>query len=623
MQRFIDGASSLHDKVGILKYVPKADECIQKYKKKVIKIEKNVQEKKDKKYDYDEFVKSIFKELKEECISGSAPTMKKMPGNLSQCSSQNVEVVQNKNKENEKLSDAEVSDDERENAAMLYQVKNTKGMFPRYKYHLELIQKILDCEKEIDGDETKSSHSTDLPHQKEPNEDCKHPEVKIYNASAILQNTILVYGRATGVIRKCLHPLELQESSRNERYGNVILVVFDDPLDDDYKTLFCSKYEQQMTSYSWCILVSSTSDTETQWNDVLNKSPEQKFSKITPDPNEVWNYLTSAMELKMIEYLNVKSRIQGLPLSIRKDVKTVLKRIEHCSVLKKHSHESDEIPRKIQDVLERFGKAIFQYGFDFDNFRIVVKNESFEEVDEALHATELYDSFALKVICQDDFVEKVVPYNAQGRKLYQSIDKNVYGTLGCLAFLNNTKTVALTCRHVCEKGTAAFIDNDLNERMILGRCIYTTEEENDLAIVGVEIENYFHNKKLLDFRREPTNAKVFSLNDKLDIRGEIVHKKGARTGFTEGKIVSSECIGNGFRRIKVEGMFGDDFGLPGDSGSIVFRESLDTRNRSLEVIAMLTGGLNDGTIVCYVLQDTLKRIKSLNRDIESVTFFND
>lgn len=216
-----------------------------------------------------------------------------------------------------------------------------------------------------------------------------------------------------------------------------------------------------------------------------------------------------------------------------------------------------------------------------------------------------------------------MPYNAQGRKLYQSIDKNVYGTLGCLAFLNNTKTVALTCRHVCEKGTAAFIDNDLNERMILGRCIYTTEKENDLAIVGVEIENYFPNKKLLDFRREPTNAKVFSLNDKLDIRGEIVHKKGARTGFTEGKIVSSECIGNGFRRIKVEGMFGDDFGLPGDSGSIVFRESLDTRNRSLEVIAMLTGGSNDGTIVCYVLQDTLKRIKSLNRDIESVTFFND
>lgn len=272
----------------------------------------------------------------------------------------------------------------------------------------------------------------------------------------------------------------------------------------------------------------------------------------------------------------------------------------------------------------RFEKAIVQYGFNFENFRVIVKNESFEEVDEALHATELYDSFALKVICHDDFVEKIVPYlQAQGRKLYPSTDRNGYGTLGCLAFLNNTKTVALTCRHVCKKDSNAFIDNELNEITFLGTCLYTIEEASDLAIVGVEIENHFPNKKLLNSRREPTNAKVFSINDKLDIRGEIVHKIGATTGLTQGKIVSAEWIGNVFRRIKIKGMNGKAFGSPGDSGSIVFRESMDARNGSLELVAMLIGKSNDGFIACNLLQDTLQQIKSINRDIESMTFFND
>lgn len=272
----------------------------------------------------------------------------------------------------------------------------------------------------------------------------------------------------------------------------------------------------------------------------------------------------------------------------------------------------------------RFEKAIVQYGFNFENFRVIVKNESFEEVDKALHATELYDSFAIKVVCEDDFKEKIVPYHqAQGEKLYPSIDRNEYGTLGCLAFLNKTKTVALTCRHVCHKDINAFIDNELNERIFLGTCIYTTEIASDLAIVGVEIENYFPNKKLLDSRREPANATVFNINDNLDIRGEIVHKIGATSGLTQGKIVSAEWIDNVFRRIKIKGMNDEAFGSPGDSGSVVFKESMDARNGSLEVVAILVGKSTDETIACNLLQDTLEQIKILNPDIESVTFFND
>lgn len=72
----------------------------------------------------------------------------------------------------------------------------------------------------------------------------------------------------------------------------------------------------------------------------------------------------------------------------------------------------------------RFEKEIVRYGFHFEKFRVVVKNEKYEEVKESLTTTKSADFCELVVISQDDFQENLEPFTgtlkAQGRKLYQS-----------------------------------------------------------------------------------------------------------------------------------------------------------------------------------------------------------
>lgn len=110
-----------------------------------------------------------------------------------------------------------------------------------------------------------------------------------------------------------------------------------------------------------------------------------------------------------------------------------------------------------------------------------MKNERFKEVEKALHATGLYDSFAIKVIRQDDFVEKIVPYNAQGMKLAVA---NIYDTFVSPAHLNKVLTVASSCRHIWMKDGHAFIKNGLYQRNPLGtNCLGTTGSTSDMVIV--------------------------------------------------------------------------------------------------------------------------------------------
>lgn len=519
-----------------------------------------------------------------------------------------------------------------------YQVTYTSAMFPRYKYHLELIQKIIDREIKEDAN------------------------ITIKDVYKISRTTIQVhvYGSTIEEIRELLDPLEMRESPGNgQQLGNVILVAFIDATDADFQTS-CNNIQERMNELKccWCIIVTSMHDLEKLRKHFLDKNHTTKIFIVPPNSEALWKYLTSAMELPLIEFLNVKSMNKGLSNSLREDVETVLRRIEKCSEIKP-SHASYEIPIDITNVLNRYAKSITQYGFHFENFRVVVKNERFDEVKEALNATGFFDSFAIEVIRHNDFKETIIPFTGehqgQGMKLYQSPEKQQYsasqtsidryGTLGSLALLNNEKTVALSCKHLCIQGGNVFFEKEQNKRILLGTCINTSEEaqkiHSDLAIFGLdrEVEKYFPNKKLLNHQGDLTNAEVFRFTDTIDIRGEIVHKLGASSKWTQGKIVASERVENVYGIIKVKGMNGQVFGKPGDSGSIVFRESQNARERKLEVVAMLVGGqiengeqLNDQTndknspselIVCTVFQDALELIKKSNVSIKSLEFFND
>lgn len=97
-----------------------------------------------------------------------------------------------------------------------------------------------------------------------------------------------------------------------------------------------------------------------------------------------------------------------------------------------------------------------------------MSDEKFSEVNEALSTITPANFCEIIVISQETLKqqERVELFNgnlqAQGKKLYQlpkspqqggdfSNVKDYYGTLGSLALLNNEKTVALSCRHVCLK----------------------------------------------------------------------------------------------------------------------------------------------------------------------------
>ena len=225
--------------------------------------------------------------------------------------------------------------------------------------------------------------------------------------------------------------------------------------------------------------------------------------------------------------------------------------------------------------------------------------------------------------------------------------KDHYGTLGCLAILKKEDSpeqpVALSCKHVCMLNETVYIEDGQSERKALGRCIFTSPGpisiQNDFAIVEVNptIERLLSKKKLIDEAGIQTNAQVCEEN--LRLIGEIVHKLGASTQWTIGKVVRSEIIGNTQGIIAVKGMNGDVFGEHGDSGSIVFRKTFRGREQILEIVAMLTYGeyedrqqrteeesSDDDTkrlVFCSVFKDAFEQLKTTNRNIQSISFYNE
>lgn len=276
--------------------------------------------------------------------------------------------------------------------------------------------------------------------------------------------------------------------------------------------------------------------------------------------------------------------------------------------------------------------------------------EKLEEVRNALSTVQLTEFPDIVIVCQSQFEENYVPLCgrdiAQGRKLLlhqNKTNEEKYGTLGCLAILNGNQTVALTCKHVFIESETVYIENDRNERIPLGKCLYTSREpilQDDLAIIAIndEVERYItENKKILDHSGTPTKAEM-CLDDTLSLQGEIVHKLGASSQWTQGEIVCAEILQNIQGMIAVRGMNGQPFGLPGDSGSIVFREMFSAKEQRLEILAILSGqfevqkqsterdsreGAEQKSIICLMLKGAFDQLKRSNDDLESIAFFND
>ena len=78
-------------------------------------------------------------------------------------------------------------------------------------------------------------------------------------------------------------------------------------------------------------------------------------SIVPPDGDALWNTLTSAMELPLIDFLKEKKEEAHTSERVREDIETVIRCIERCSEFPhvKSKHETPNIPTKIKDVLKR------------------------------------------------------------------------------------------------------------------------------------------------------------------------------------------------------------------------------------------------------------------------------
>ena len=81
----------------------------------------------------------------------------------------------------------------------------------------------------------------------------------------------------------------------------------------------------------------------------------ENFSVIGPNADVVWDFITSALEFPLIDFLKKKRDKSGIPKCIQEDADTVIKRIEKCSSFNNQSqNKSTEIPQEIKDVLEKY-----------------------------------------------------------------------------------------------------------------------------------------------------------------------------------------------------------------------------------------------------------------------------
>lgn len=164
------------------------------------------------------------------------------------------------------------------------------------------------------------------------------------------------------------------------------------------------------------------------------------------------------------------------------------------------------------------------------------------------------------------------------------------GTLGGFVTKTNNdqKIYALTCNHLFPKENERAYTHDFEE---IGACVFTTSDKGcDFA--AIEIKESYSDSCDVAFRRDDkkkTNANVYS--DSLE-NITIVHKIGAITGVTNGRIVSPEFYLKVTEDSTRENVFlvkgtTEQFSVRGDSGSLVFSRPNSVKQNYVDVVGVV------------------------------------
>lgn len=176
----------------------------------------------------------------------------------------------------------------------------------------------------------------------------------------------------------------------------------------------------------------------------------------------------------------------------------------------------------------------------------------------------------------------------QGDSLLRKDDEKKYaGTLG--GFVTKTdderKIYALTCNHVFpEEKVLAYTDSPDKD---IGTCVFT-KKDISCDFAAIEIKESFSSKCDVALRREDNKEISAKLYKESLEPITFVHKIGATTNVTKGRILSHEYYNKALPKntFLVKGT-GNHFSKPGDSGSLVLSRPRTGRQNFINVVGMV------------------------------------
>ncbi|XP_061185122.1 uncharacterized protein LOC133193169 [Saccostrea echinata] len=309
------------------------------------------------------------------------------------------------------------------------------------------------------------------------------------------------------------------------------------------------------------------------------------------------------------------------------------------------------IPKKIKDYL--FGNpSVLGFAlWEGKTLRITVKNTKCKyDLEQELKALDTERNFL-----QSHMLEilegnvKVSLYVGQGDKLYpgheicdletnqkresasansKDMEEN-YGTLGSFLEEKTSKDLyGITCRHVIPQENEKVFMKILKNKppSEIGQSVYTSEKNlEDFAVF--KVNDYLKDQCIKTFHNdddEECNAVVHQGNVSDNL---VVHKKGATTGWTTGRIQSRECyshlVPDENEVFLVDGFDKDFFACTGDSGSVVFTRDKSFDQSTVSVLGMVLGGMESNyedhqpeiekSTMCFPLDNALSNLSIQNR----------
>lgn len=205
-----------------------------------------------------------------------------------------------------------------------------------------------------------------------------------------------------------------------------------------------------------------------------------------------------------------------------------------------------------------------------------------------------FDNFNLEIV-KGKFVQKKTLKQGDHLLSRKRNDSELYnaGTLGGFVRKNDDKRkiYALTCNHIFPEERQLAYARDSDGFKEMGTCVFTTREKAcDFA--AIELKDSFLDACDVTVRRDDdkkVNAKVYKKH--LSNVG-LVHKIGAATNVTSGRIVSLEYYDKEMDNHYLDTVFlvkglNGPFSKEGDSGSLVFSRPNSVLQNYVNVLGMV------------------------------------